>query len=155
MCILKMKGETYMDIINENKKGYDPVTEAGMKLGNLLLLAGVLCFGIRLLIITFTTMGMMQGFLSLVVVGSVLVSAGGTVYLLVGIKSVIGIFTSRDSDQKKEYKINTLKSVRVVSAIAAVTLVMLTSNSGVDLMPIVYLCIAIIAGITAVIIKKY
>ena len=144
-----------MDIINENKKGYDPVTEAGMKLGNLLLLAGVLCFGIRLLIITFTTMGMMQGFLSLVVVGSVLVSAGGTVYLLVGIKSVIGIFTSRDSDQKKEYKINTLKSVRVVSAIAAVTLVMLTSNSGVDLMPIVYLCIAIIAGITAVIIKKY
>lgn len=144
-----------MDIINENKKGYDPVTEAGMKLGNLLLLAGVLCFGIRLLIITFTTMGMMQGFLSLVVVGSVLVSAGGTVYLLVGIKSVIGIFTSRDSDQKKEYKINTLKSVRVVSAIAAVTLVMLTSNSGVDLMPVVYLCIAIIAGITAVIIKKH
>lgn len=144
-----------MEIINENKKGYDPVTAAGMKLGNLLLLAGVLCFGIRLLIITFTTMGMMQGFLSLVVVGSVLVSAGGTVYLLVGIKSVIGIFTSRDSDQKKEYKINTLKSVRVVSAIAAVTLVMLTSNSGVDLMPVVYLCIAIIAGITAVIIKKH
>ena len=155
MCILKTKGETYMEIINENKKGYDPVTAAGMKLGNLLLLAGVLCFGIRLLIITFTTMGMMQGFLSLVVVGSVLVSAGGTVYLLVGIKSVIGIFTSRDSDQKKEYKINTLKSVRVVSAIAAVTLVMLTSNSGVDLMPVVYLCIAIIAGITAVIIKKH
>ena len=144
-----------MEIINENKKGYDPVTAAGMKLGNLLLLAGVLCFGIRLLITTFTTMGMMQGFLSLVVVGSVLVSAGGTVYLLVGIKSVIGIFTSRDSDQKKEYKINTLKSVRVVSAIAAVTLVMLTSNSGVDLMPVVYLCIAIIAGITAVIIKKH
>ena len=144
-----------MDIINESKKGYDPVTAAGMKLGNLLLLAGVLCFGIRLLITTFTTMGMMQGFLSLVVVGSVLVSAGGTVYLLVGIKSVIGIFTSRDSDQKKEYKINTLKSVRVVSAIAAVTLVMLTSNSGVDLMPVVYLCIAIIAGITAVIIKKH
>lgn len=155
MCILKTKGETYMEIINENKKGYDPVTAAGMKLGNLLLLAGVLCFGIRLLITTFTTMGMMQGFLSLVVVGSVLVSAGGTVYLLVGIKSVIGIFTSRDSDQKKEYKINTLKSVRVVSAIAAVTLVMLTSNSGVDLMPVVYLCIAIIAGITAVIIKKH
>lgn len=144
-----------MEIINENKKGYDPVTAAGMKLGNLLLLAGVLCFGIRLLITTFTTMGMMQGFLSLVVVGSVLVSAGGTVYLLVGIKSVIGIFTSRDGDQKKEYKINTLKSVRVVSAIAAVTLVMLTSNSGVDLMPVVYLCIAIIAGITAVIIKKH
>ena len=150
-----MKGETYMDIINENKKGYDPVTVAGMKLGNLLLLAGVLCFCIRLLITTFTTMGMMQGFLSLVVVGSVLVSAGGTVYLLVGIKNVIGIFTSRDSDQKKECKMNILKSVRVVSAIAAVTLVMLTSNSGVDLMPVVYLCIAMIAGITAVIIKNH
>ena len=49
-----------MNMTNENKKVYDPVTEAGMKLGNVLLLAGGLFFFIRLLIVTFTTMGMMQ-----------------------------------------------------------------------------------------------
>ena len=96
-----------MDIINENneiQKEYDPVTTAGMKLGNVLLLAGGLCFFIRLLIITFTTMGMMQGFLSLLVVGTVLVVAGGAVYLVVGIKSAAGIFTAQDADRKKYVK---------------------------------------------------
>ena len=142
-----------MNMINENKKVYDPVTEAGMKLGNVLLLAGGLCFFIRLLIVTFTTMGMMQGFLSLLVVGAVLVIAGG-VYLLVGMKSAAGMLTSHDSGRKKEYKMNILKSVRVIAVITGVILVMLTSNSGVDLMPAAYLCIAVVAGITVVIIKK-
>ena len=142
-----------MNMINENKKVYDPVTEAGMKLGNVLLLAGGLCFFIRLLIVTFTTMGMMQGFLSLLVVGAVLVTAGG-VYLLVGMKSAAGMLTSHDSGRKKEYKMNILKSVRVIAVITGVILVMLTSNSGVDLMPAAYLCIAVVAGITVVIIKK-
>ena len=143
-----------MNMTNENKKVYDPVTEAGMKLGNVLLLAGGLCFFIRLLIVTFTTMGMMQGFLSLLVVGVVLITAGGAVYLLVGMKSAAGMLTSHDSGRKKEYKMNILKSVRVIAVITGVVLVMLTSNSGVDLMPDAYLCIAVVAGITVIIIKK-
>mgnify|MGYP004617626923 FL=1 len=157
-CICqKQKGEDYMDIINENneiQKEYDPVTTAGMKLGNVLLLAGGLCFFIRLLIITFTTMGMMQGFLSLLVVGTVLVVAGGAVYLVVGIKSAAGIFTAQDADRKKICKINVLKSVRIVAVIAGVMLALTTSNSGVDLMPVVYVCIGAVVGITVIIIKK-
>lgn len=157
-CICqKQKGEVYMDIINENneiQKEYDPVTTAGMKLGNVLLLAGGLCFFIRLLIITFTTMGMMQGFLSLLVVGTVLVVAGGAVYLVVGIKSAAGIFTAQDADRKKVCKINVLKSVRIVAVIAGVMLALTTSNSGVDLMPVVYVCIGAVVGITVIIIKK-
>lgn len=146
-----------MDIINENneiQKEYDPVTTAGMKLGNVLLLAGGLCFFIRLLIITFTTMGMMQGFLSLLVVGTVLVVAGDAVYLVVGIKSAAGIFTAQDADRKKVCKINVLKSVRIVAVIAGVMLALTTSNSGVDLMPVVYVCIGAVVGITVIIIKK-
>lgn len=144
-----------MDIMNaDNKKGYDPVTTAGIKLGNVLLLAGGICFFIRILIVTFTTMGMMQDFFSLIVVGVVLVFAGGGVYLLVGLKSTVSMLTSQNSERKKEYKLNILKSVRILTVIAGVVLVMLTSNTGVDLMPVVYLCIAVAAGITVVIIKK-
>lgn len=144
-----------MDIMNaDDKKGYDPVTTAGIKLGNVLLLAGGICFFIRILIVTFTTMGMMQDFFSLIVVGVVLVFAGGGVYLLVGVKSTVSMLTSQNSERKKEYKLNILKSVRILTVIAGVVLVMLTSNTGVDLMPVVYLCIAVAAGITVVIIKK-
>ena len=152
---VEKRKETNMDIMNaDDKKGYDPVTTAGIKLGNVLLLAGGICFFIRILIVTFTTMGMMQDFFSLIVVGVVLVFAGGGVYLLVGVKSTVSMLTSQNSERKKEYKLNILKSVRILTVIAGVVLVMLTSNTGVDLMPVVYLCIAVAAGITVVIIKK-
>lgn len=146
-----------MNIIDEDyeiRKIYDPVAAAGMKLGNVLLLAGGICFFIRLLIITFTTMGMMQGFLSLIVAGSALVFAGGVIYTIVGIKSVISIFTSQDKDRKKECKINILKSARIVAVIIGAILVMTASNSGADLMPVVYLCVAIATGSTIFILKK-
>lgn len=141
-------------IINEEKKGYDPVTAAGMKLGNILILAGMLCFAMRLLIITFTTAGMMQGFLAMVGVGAILIAAGGAVYLLVGIKGVWNLMTSQDEDRKKESKITILKSCRVVACIVGVALFLTTSNSGIDLMPIVYVCIAVIVVISAIILKK-
>ena len=75
-------------------------------------------------------------------------------YLVVGIKSAAGIFTAQDADRKKVCKINVLKSVRIVAVIAGVMLALTTSNSGVDLMPVVYVCIGAVVGITVIIIKK-
>lgn len=142
-------------IINgADKKGYDPVAAAGMKIGNILLLAGLLCLAMRLLIVTFTTAGMMQGFLAMLVVSAMFILAGGAVYLLVGIKSVINLLMSKNDDRKKECKIMILKSCRVVISIVGAGSVLLTSNSGIDLMPLVYLCIATVAVITAIVLKK-
>lgn len=141
-------------IKKENKSGYDPVAAAGMKLGNILLLAGMICFAMRLLIITFTTAGMMQGFLAMLVVGAILIAAGGAVYLLVGIKSVFDLITSKEPDRRKECKITILKSCRVVASIAGVVLFLTTANSGVDMMPVVYICVAVVVVTTAIVLKK-